>query len=78
MEVNKVNTQTIIANLRAEGQQSRAEYVELLALRIEELEAAQPTLAGGLCPNCGGEKYVERLDGTRINCEACGGTGQSR
>lgn len=44
MEVNRVNTQTVIANLRAEGQSSRAEYVELLALRIEELEAAQQNI----------------------------------
>ena len=41
MEISKVNTQTIIDNLRLEGHTSRAEYVELLMLRIEELEAAQ-------------------------------------
>lgn len=39
MVVNETNTQTIIDNLRAEGQNSRAEYVELMQLRMTELLA---------------------------------------
>ena len=36
MEVTKINTATLIQNLRSEGQVSRAEYIELMQVKIEE------------------------------------------
>jgi hypothetical protein len=41
MRVYKDATLDIIANMRSEGQNSRAEYIEAMMNRIEELEAAQ-------------------------------------
>jgi len=38
MEVNKSNTETILSNMLSEGMRSRAEYLGLMAERIEELE----------------------------------------
>lgn len=38
MKVTKSNTQTIVNNLDLEGQRSRAEYLELMQKRIDELE----------------------------------------
>lgn len=38
MEVKPENTEVVIRNLRGEGQSSRADYVEMMARRIETLE----------------------------------------
>lgn len=60
---------------------------ELLVMECEDIartaffagmKAAQQSVQRTVCPNCCGEKYAESLDGTRVNCEVCGGTGNSR
>ena len=38
MKVTKENTETIIKNLRGEGQNSRADYLEMVQQRISDLE----------------------------------------
>ena len=38
MQVSKTNTETIIRNMRADGDGSRADYIELMQARIDELE----------------------------------------
>lgn len=37
MRVTKGNTETIVRNMRAEGQTSRADYLELMQAKIDEL-----------------------------------------
>jgi cytochrome c553 len=39
MEVSKINTETMVKNMRSEGLESRADYLELMQKRIVELEA---------------------------------------
>ena len=51
-------------------------FTALIVELLNEVPAQQSVQR--TCPNCCGEKYVESLDGTRVNCEVCGGTGQSR
>ncbi len=38
MEVSKINTETMVKNMRSEGFESRAAYLELMQKRIDELE----------------------------------------
>ena len=41
MTLSPAGTQTIIANLRASGQTSRADYLQMMADKIAELEAIE-------------------------------------
>lgn len=42
MNVTPENTDTIIKNMRSEGSQSRADYLELMSQRLAEAEAKLP------------------------------------
>lgn len=64
-------------------QYHRIDTDKCMALAVEAWNAAGRSSlltphAADCCPNCSGEKYVERLDGTRVYCEVCGGTVNSR
>ncbi len=41
MEVSRENTETMVRNMRADGLSSRADYLELMQARIDDLEVAQ-------------------------------------
>lgn len=38
MKISKQNTEAVVKNMRAEGHQSRADYLEMMQNRISELE----------------------------------------
>ena len=39
MQVSKSNTETIVRNMRAEGEGSRADYLELMQLELDLIES---------------------------------------
>ena len=43
MKVTNENTLTILSNMRADGQQSRADYVELMWVEIDRLQHRNET-----------------------------------
>jgi len=43
MKVTNGNTLTLLANMRADGQQSRADYVELMWVEIDRLKSQHET-----------------------------------
>lgn len=60
MHVSKDGTNTMVANLRAEGQNSRAEYLELMQARIDEAERIIERFIWETVPCSCGEIYTKR------------------